>query len=106
MLNPFPRAALKTEKPLAKVIHCSCYQESAKAFCTQLSTPHCALVLQLSTLWKEMGGIKAGVAPPLMISEMEHLGSEAHYLTPSDSLQGQNLKDTSQEFVCVKAKFH
>lgn len=53
-----------------------------------------------------MGGIKAGVASPLVISEMEHLGSEAHYLTPSVSLQGQNLKDTSQEFACVKARFH
>lgn len=39
--------------------------------------------------WEES---RLGVASPLMISETEHLGSEAHYLTPSASLQGQNLR--------------
>lgn len=39
MLHPFSRASSKTEKLLAEVVHCGCYQESAKAFCTQLS-PH------------------------------------------------------------------
>lgn len=55
---------------------------------------------------KKVWGSKAGVASPLMISEMEHLGSEARYLTPRVSLQGQNLKDTSQDLVCVKARLH
>lgn len=37
---------------------------------------------------KRSGRIKVGAAPPLVISESKHLGSEVHYLTPSAPLQG------------------
>jgi len=56
-------------------------------FAPDSSPSPCASVLQLS-LKKAVGGIKAGAAPPLMISEVEHLGSEARYLTPCVPLQG------------------